>query len=147
MHCSHHESRSMTPELTILALAGLLQALQFAIMAIPANLELGSIKTMSARDPDSMEGKTIFEQLSPKTGRLARAMNNHFEALILFTLAVVVVQMSSQNNALTAGCAYVYLISRIAYIPAYYFGLSPWRSYIWFIGFGATLAMIISTFI
>jgi uncharacterized MAPEG superfamily protein len=135
----------MTPELTILALAGLLQALQFAVMAIPANLELGSAKTMSPRDPDRMGGKTIFEQLSPKTGRLARAMNNHFEALILFTLAVVVVQMSSQNTAFTAACAYVFLITRIAYVPAYYFGLSPWRSYIWFIGFGATLAMIVST--
>ena len=145
MHCSHHESRSMTPELTILALAGLLQALQFAIMAIPANLELGSAITMSARDPDQIGGKTIFEQLSPKTGRLVRAMNNHFEALILFTLAVVVVQMSNQNTAFTATCAYAFLITRIAYVPAYYFGLSPWRSYIWIVGFVATLAMIVST--
>ncbi|WP_044044178.1 MAPEG family protein [Octadecabacter antarcticus] len=137
----------MTPELTILALAGLLQTLQFALMAIPANLELGPAKTMSARDPDRMGGKTMIEQLSTKTSRLARAMNNHFEALIFFTLAVVVVQMSGQNTAFTAACAYVYLIARIAYVPAYYFGLSPWRSYVWCIGFAATLAMIISTLI
>ncbi len=31
----------MTPELTALALAGLLQAVQFVLMAVPANLELG----------------------------------------------------------------------------------------------------------
>lgn len=137
----------MTPELTILALAGLLQALQFAAMAIPANIELGMGKTTSARDPDRMGGKTMLEQLSTKTGRLARALNNHFEALILFTLAVVVVELSGQNTKFTAGCAIAYLIARVAYVPAYYFGLSPWRSYIWFIGFGATLAMIISTLI
>ena len=36
----------MTTELTILTLAGLLQAVQFFLMAIPANLELGRGKTM-----------------------------------------------------------------------------------------------------
>ena len=137
----------MTPELTILALAGLLQAIQFAAMAIPANIELGVGKTASPRDPERMGGKTILDQLSTKTGRLARAMNNHFEALILFTIAVIVVELSGQNTRFTAACATAYLIARIAYVPAYYFGLSPWRSYIWFVGFGATIAMIASTLI
>lgn len=137
----------MTPELTILALAGLLQAIHFALMAIPANLELGVGKTTSPRDPERMGGKTMLEQLSTKTGRLARAMNNHFEALILFTLAVVIIELSGQNTKFTALCATAYLIARIAYVPAYYFGLSPWRSYIWFVGFGATLAMIVSALI
>lgn len=135
----------MTPELTTLALAGLLQAIQFALMAVPANLELGTGKTASPRDPERMGGKTLLEQLSTKTGRLARAMNNHFEALILFTIAVVVVELSGQNTRFTAACAAAYLIARVVYVPAYYFGLSPWRSYIWFIGFGATIAMICST--
>jgi uncharacterized MAPEG superfamily protein len=72
-------------------------------------------------------------------------MNNHFEALILFTLAVVVVQMSGQNSTFTANCAYTYLFARVAYVPAYYFGLNPWRSLIWFVGIGATIFMIIST--
>ena len=134
----------MTTELTILALAGLLQAIQFALMAVPANLELGVGKTASPRDPERMGGKTILEQLSTKTGRLARAMNNHFEALILFTLAVVVVELSGQNTPLTATCAIIYLIARIAYVPAYYFGLSPWRSYIWFLGFFATILMLLA---
>ena len=31
----------MTTELTVLTLAGLLQVIQFALMAIPANIELG----------------------------------------------------------------------------------------------------------
>jgi hypothetical protein len=40
----------MTPELTVLTLAGLLQVAQYAAMAIPANLELGPGKTMGPRD-------------------------------------------------------------------------------------------------
>ncbi|MFN3970263.1 MAG: MAPEG family protein [Gemmobacter sp.] len=134
----------MTPELTVLALAGLLQALQFALVSVTANLELGAGKTMSPRDPHRMP-KPLVEQLSPQSGRLFRAMNNHFEGLIMFTLAVVVVTLSNQSTGFTAACAWTYLIARILYVPAYAFGLVPWRSVIWFVGFLSTVAMIIAT--
>jgi len=68
----------MTTELIVLTLAGLLQVIQFALMAIPANIELGVGKTMSARDPAKL-GTPLEEQMSLRTGRLKRAMNNHFE--------------------------------------------------------------------
>jgi uncharacterized MAPEG superfamily protein len=131
----------MTPELTALALAGLLQAIQYVLMSVPANLELGTAKTLSPRDPQTF-GKPLAEQVSPTTGRLIRALNNHFEALILFTLAVVVVTLSSQSTPFTAACAWTYLVARALYIPAYAFGLVPWRSLIWAVGFLATVAMI-----
>jgi uncharacterized MAPEG superfamily protein len=136
----------MTPELTALALAGLLQGLQFALMAIPANLELGVKKTLSPRDPDRL-GKPLIEQVSPRTGRLFRALNNHFEGLILFTLAVVVVTLGDQSTPLTQNCAWIYLVARVLYVPAYAFGLVPWRSLIWFVGFLATMTMIAATLI
>ena len=133
----------MTPELTTLALAGLLQGVQFTLMAVPTNFEVGTGKTMSPRDPGRL-GAPLTDQVSPKTGRLIRAMNNHFEGLILFTLAVVVVVLGDKATSLSAGCAYTYLIARILYIPAYYFGLTPWRSLIWAVGFLATMLMIVS---
>lgn len=133
----------MTPELTVLALAGLLQVVQFALMSIPANLELGTGKTASPRDPQRL-GKPMMEQVSVGTGRLYRAFNNHFEALILFTLAVVVVTLSGQSTGFTAGCAWVYLAARVLYIPAYYLGWAPWRSLIFGVGFFATLFMILA---
>ena len=40
----------MTSELTALALSGLLQALQFFLFSIPANVELGTAYTSSPRD-------------------------------------------------------------------------------------------------
>lgn len=136
----------MTPELTVLALAGLLQGVQFALMSIPANLELGPGKTMSPRDPERL-GKPLIEQVSAKTGRLFRALNNHFEALILFTLAVAVISLADKNTGFSAICAWAYLGARILYIPAYYFGLTPWRSLIWFVGFSATMLMLLSALI
>ncbi len=136
----------MTPELTALALAILLQAAQFCLMAVPANLELGPGKTLSPRDPDRL-GKPILDQVSTKTGRLIRAMNNHFEALILFTATVAVISLADKNTGFSAICAYTYLGARVLYVPAYYFGLTPWRSLIWFVGFSATMLMLLSAFI
>lgn len=129
----------MTAELTVLALAALLQVVQFGLMAVPANLELGTKRTLSPRD-----GQPLIEQVSPTTARLFRAMNNHFEGLILFTIAVVVVTLGEKSSALTATCAHIYLIARIVYIPAYAAGSVPWRSLIWATGFFATVVMLLA---
>lgn len=129
----------MTPELTTLALAGLLQAATFVPFSVRANRELGSGYTTSARD------RPPSRALSPVTARLQRALNNHFESLILFTLAVVVVTLGQQSTAFTQTCAWVYLAARVAYVPAYALGLRPWRSVIWMVGFSATMLMILAS--
>jgi len=136
----------MPPELTALTLAGLLQVIQMLLMSVPANLELGVAKTLSPRDPDRL-GRPLIEQLSPRTGRLFRAMNNHFEGLILFTLAVVVVTLSDQSTSFTATCAWAYLGARVLYVPAYAFGWRPWRSLIWLAGFLATTFMMLAVLV
>ncbi len=130
----------MTPELTALTLAALLQVAQFVLMAIPVNRELGPKITASPRD-----GMNLAAQVSPKTARLVRAMNNHFEGLILFTIAVLVVTLSNQSTPTTQYAAFTYLAARVLYIPAYVFGWVPWRSLIWMAGFAATIIMILST--
>lgn len=131
----------MTPELTVLALALLLQAAQFAAYSVRANLDVGPGYAMSARDRDPSR------PLSALGGRLQRSLTNHFEALILFTAAVVVVSLSEQNSAFTAVCAWIYLGARVIYVPAYAFGWRPWRSLFWFSGFLATLAIVVAALI
>ena len=128
----------MTPELTALALAGLLQAAQFVAFAVPANRDLTPEYTSGPRD------QPPTRKMSTVTARLQRALNNHFEGLILFTLAVVVVTLGNQASPFTAACAWTYLGARGLYIPAYALGLSPLRSAIWGVGFLATVAMIIA---
>lgn len=136
----------MTVELTVLALAALLQGVQFLLMAVPANIELAPGETLSPRDRDRLGGDLV-DKLSPRTARLYRALNNHFEALILFTIAVVVVTLGDQSSALTQACAWIYLAARVLYIPAYAFGWVPWRSLIWFVGFAATLLMLLAALV
>ncbi len=131
----------MTPELLALTLAALLQTLQYAAFAIPANLELGTRYTGGCRDfpPE--------KPLSKRTARLQRALANHFESLILFTVAVTVVTLAGQSTPITAAAAYTYLAARALYVPAYAFGWNPWRSAIWAVGFLATITMLIAALI
>lgn len=126
----------MTPELLALTLAALLQVLQFCAYSVSSLMQVGVRKAAGPRD------KTI--ELTGTAGRFQRAMNNHFEGLILFTIAVVIVTYTDQSNALTMLCAFTYLGARILYVPAYVFGLAPWRSLIWFVGLAAIVVMLFS---
>ena len=85
--------------------------------------------------------------MTPRTARLGRAFDNHMEWLVLFAIAVGVIQMAGENSTFTEAYAWVYLMARVAYVPAYVFGLRPWRSLVWAIGFGATTCMLLAALI
>ena len=135
------DANPMTPELTTLAIAALLLAAQFVPFSILANRDLTPGYTSSPRD------RPPSRQMSTLTARLQRALNNHFESLILFTIAVVVVTLGNQSTTTTQYAAYIYLAARILYVPAYALGWRPWRSAIWMVGFTATCTMIIASLI
>ncbi len=126
----------MPVELQVLAYAGLLQYAQFILMAVPVNLQLGPAYTAGPRDEE--------RRPTGLPGRLKRALDNHFEGLILFAIAVVVVVLGDAASTLTAQCAWAYLISRILYVPAYAAGIYMLRSLIWAVGFLATLIMLLA---
>ena len=111
-------------------------SIAFGLAGAAMNRDVGADWTAGPRDTEPT--------LSPRTGRLRRAVSNHFENLILFTIAVVVVTLSGASGALTAVCAWVYLAARILYIPAYAFGWTPWRSVIYGVGAAATIVMILA---
>jgi len=125
----------MPIEVAILGWAALLLAAQFAIMAVAVNLQLGTTYTSGPRD----------ERLEPTgmPGRLYRAFNNMIEALLFFTVAVVVVTLGNASTAATALAAQVFLVARIAYVPAYASGIPILRSIIWAVGFFASIFMVV----
>ncbi|MBD9525950.1 MAPEG family protein [Paracoccus sp. PAR01] len=127
----------MSAETTALALAALLQAVQIGLAGASMNRDAGVEWNTSPRDQQP--------EFSARTGRLRRAVDNHFEGLILFTIAVLLVALTDTDSLLTALCAWIYLLARVLYIPAYALGWSPWRSLIWAMGFLATLVMIVTT--
>jgi uncharacterized MAPEG superfamily protein len=126
----------MPVELKVLGYAALLQIVQFIVMAIPVNMQLGVAYTGGNRDEQ--------KQATGMAGRLKRALDNHFEGLILFTIAVLVVVLGEASSALTERCAWAYLWARILYVPAYASGVYLVRSLIWTVGFVATGIMLIA---
>lgn len=129
----------MPVELKVLGYAALLQFVQFVLMAVPVNLQLGPAYTAGNRD----------QQKQPWgiAGRLKRALDNHFEGLVLFTIAVVVVVLGEASTHVTEMAAWTYLIARILYVPSYASGIFLVRSLVWTVGFVATLVMLLSALI
>jgi uncharacterized MAPEG superfamily protein len=125
----------MNVELKVLALAGLWQVVQYVLMAVPVNKQLGTAYTGGNRDEPRVA--------TGMAGRMKRALDNHFEGLIMFTLAVVVVTLGGRSSALTEYCAWAYLAARVAYVPAYASGVPLLRSAIWTVGFAATVIMLV----
>ena len=127
----------MTPELSALASALILQIAAIGLMAVIANLELGPKVTLSPRDGTLPAPSLLL-------GRALRAVQNGFEGLVLFAPAVLLITLSGQSSRLTATAAWVYVAARFLYLPAYLFGLVPWRSLLWAIGLLATVTMILA---
>lgn len=130
----------MTPELTALVFALLVQVGTLATMSTVANRELGPEITTGPRDG-------TLPAMSPLLGRLRRATSNGFEGLTLFAPAVLILAVTAQSGALTTTAAWVYVAARILYVPAYAYGLAPWRSLIWMVGLLATLTLLVSALI
>ena len=126
----------MPVELNVLGYAALLQFVQFIVMAIPVNVQLGVAYTGGNRDEQ--------KRATGVAGRLKRALENHFEGLILFTIAVVVVTLGDASSQVTEYCAWAYLWARVLYVPAYASGVFLVRSLIWSVGFVATAVMLIA---
>lgn len=126
----------MPVELKVLGYAALLQVVQFILMAVPVNLQLGVAYTGGSRDEQ--------QQATGVPGRLKRALDNHFEGLILFTIAVLVVVIGESSSPMTENCAWAYFWARVLYVPAYASGIFLVRSLIWSVGFLATALMLIA---
>ncbi len=64
-------------------------------------------------------------------GRMQRALTNMIEALIVFLPLAVLAQ--AQGTDATTGAA-IFVLARIAYVPAYAVGIPLLRSAIWTVG-------------
>jgi uncharacterized MAPEG superfamily protein len=120
-------------ELSILVLYGLLVALLLGLKTTGMIGQLGMGYVLSARDdPKAMRGII---------GRLDRALNNSVTALALFAPAILVLALRENFSDSSRMAAQVFLIARLAYVPAYAFGIVGLRTLVWIAGFIATVAL------
>lgn len=124
----------MPVEVAMLAWAAMILFAQFVLMAVAVNMQLGPKWTSGPRDEP--------RELSGMAGRLKRAFDNMLEGVLIFTVAVVVVTLGDAATAQTALAAKIFVIARIAYVPAYASGVPLLRSVIWGVGFFACVFMV-----
>lgn len=129
----------MPVEVTMLAWASIILFVQFALMEVAMNMQLGPAWTTGPRDSP--------RELHGMAGRLKRAFENMLEGLMMFTAAVVVVTLGDAATANTALAAKVFVVARIAYVPAYVIAVPLLRSVIWSIGFSACVFMIVQALV
>lgn len=123
----------MTDELSILLLYGLLVAVVLGLKTtgMIAQVDMGYL--MSARDEP--------RELPRMLARVDRALWNSVTALALVTPPILAIVHRDQSSASSLLAAQVFLLCRIAYFPAYMFGVPGLRTAVWLGGFVATLAL------
>lgn len=126
---------ALTPELAALAAAAVVHFATIIAAQRALERDVGHEGNLGTR-----EG--IEDRLSPRSQRLRRATANFTENIGPFIIAVVVVVLAGKSSVLTATLAWVFVAARALYVPAYALGWVPWRSYIWFAGFVATVALL-----
>jgi uncharacterized MAPEG superfamily protein len=78
------------------------------------------------------------------TGRATRALRNFQETYPVFIALCVVAIFTDHSGALLSWGLGLWFWARIAYLPAYLMGLSPYRSWIWTVSAIGLLLMFIS---
>lgn len=74
--------------------------------------------------------------------RAKAAHENSFEALIMFTPGVVAVLALDVATEWAQYCAIAFIFARIMYILMYLMDIHMMRSLFWFVGFGASVAIL-----
>ena len=122
---------SMSTEMSILALYGLLVAITILVQVLAAAGQVGLAELAKPRDD--------MPKLTGTAGRLDRAQLNSVIALAMFAPAVL---MLNAQTALTAGtllAAQIFLAARVVYLIVYITG-TPWiRTLAWVVGFLVTV--------
>lgn len=77
------------------------------------------------------------------TGRATRALRNFQETYPIFIALSAVAVLSGQAGVLVAWGTGLWFWARVAYLPAYLMGLSPYRSWIWTVSLIGLVLMFI----
>ena len=128
----------MNSELGILGLYGLLLALTIAIQATLSTAQMGMRYNLSPRDEK--------RALTGYAARMDRVATNSITAMVLFAPAVLLLAVSDSFSPRSLLAAQVFLFCRVAYVPAYAFGISGVRSALWFAGFAVSVALYLLWF-
>lgn len=127
----------MSTELTLAVWMLIIALVQIFLPAMLRNRETGIDYNAGPRDEAGPPVGII-------TARLQRAQRNLFETLPLFLAAVIIAHITGNEGSLTLIGAWLYVVARVLYIPAYGFGIPYIRSLIWGISLAGLIMIILA---
>ncbi len=125
----------MSVEITWLVYATGIFIIMVLVQALFSNLEHGPKRLGGNRDG--------VVDVGARVQRAKRANQNMIEAMVMFTPLALAIAVSGKGTEMTAMACMVFVIARVLYAPLYWFGGGPLRTLVWFVGFGATIALFI----
>lgn len=127
----------MSTELTLAAVMLIVAIIQIMLPAAFRNRETGLEYNAGPRDEAGPPVGVV-------TGRLQRAQRNLYETLPLFLAAVIIAHIAGREGMLTLIGAWLYVVARVLYIPAYGYGIPYIRSYIWMASMAGLILIILA---
>lgn len=123
----------MSPELAVLALCAIL-SLTLALLTVAIHFQRFGGKMIRGNRDD-------FPPIDGLAARVVRAHQSLNEALLPFSMIVVVVVLTHATSAITAWAAVVFGFARLGHAVFYLAGATPWRSLTFYMGLFATLTI------
>jgi uncharacterized MAPEG superfamily protein len=113
----------MSTDLTLLVWAAALTVVQAVIAVLGAMLQVGL--------PALAGNRESLPPIKGWAGRAQRAHRNMLENLVLFTVLVLVAQVTGKANITTGLGSELFFWARVVYVPVYLIGI-PWlRTGVW----------------
>jgi uncharacterized MAPEG superfamily protein len=131
--------RFMTTEMCMLVWSVVLGLVQIAIAATGSVAQRGLGWAAGPRDGE-------VKPLTGVAARLDRARHNFLETFPLFAAAVLAAYALQRHDDMTALGAQLYFWARVAYVPAYAFGIPYLRTLIWAVSIAGIVMVLAALF-
>lgn len=129
-----------TPYMTLLALSVILLVFHILLQGVLATRELGSAWNAGPRD----EGREPNGKLAGRAARASKNFQETYPAFVGLLLGVAFAGDDASGLGLIGG--WIWFVARIVYLPLYLAGIPYFRSFVWLIGLGGLVAMMIALF-
>lgn len=123
----------LSNELSLLAIYGLIVAVTLVLQASGFLMQAGLGYLLSSRD----------EGLTPQgmAARIDRALGNSIVAMALFAPPILILAVKDAFSGQSLIAAQIFVLARLIYVPAYVFGIIGLRTFVWTLGFFATVLL------
>jgi len=113
------------------------------IIACLMPIVAAGMQKWGARDYDNRQPRQWAQHMDdPRRHRALAAQANSWEALIVFSAALLFALHSDVDAHIRDQLCIVFVAARVVYLFAYYFDKALLRSLVWLIGFASALSLV-----